>query len=123
MTTPTKEIIMNNLEYLMNSLNTENKILEGNLLIAKFLNPDYDGEFKFALKWNCDWEWIMTLLDQIEKRLPDEGANKHRTFVEFCDDTYYCTIGQHIASSKVSKIEAIWLACVEFVKWYNNEYK
>jgi len=99
----------------------DNVIKDGNRLIANFLNPDYAGEFEYALQWHRNWEWLMPLVEKIEKI--DTGYE-----ISIIDKE--CEIGTMgyqytcVARGKEdTKILAVWRACVEFIKWYNDEQK
>ena len=114
----------------------ENEILEGNKLIAEFMEwrmlngscmtPYEDagmlngGEtsicrFEF-LKFHSSWDWLMPVVEKIQIKF-DEVIIRYKTCVIY--------MGSKRAIEKVedSTIKATWLAVVEFIKWYNNESK
>ena len=69
------------------------------------------------LRYHISWDWLMPVVEQIEAK----GYN----VVIY---TYSCRISdtetemeQFYGESDDSKIEAIWLAVVEFIKWYNTQ--
>jgi hypothetical protein len=83
------------------------------------------------LPFHRSWEYLMDVVEQIEalNTLPEQIDN-HTKF--FCVTTYgkICTIyatsayggGTTISEIKgESKKEAVWLAVIEFIKWYNKQ--
>ena len=76
-----------------------------------------DGHDDFYGKWERDWDYIMSVLDVIEKM-------GHGTAIEHLEGTYAVRIFDipdiaFIRSVGNSKIEAVWLAVVEFIKLHN----
>lgn len=126
------------------------EILEGNRLIAEFLgwkfeikaiglNPElhafFNGELRWVdlprsldsfllmgLKYHSDWNFLMPVLEKIEKMGFDSrimGNNSDGGYL--CD---FVDIGNNEASCKisyVSKIEAVWNAVIDFIKYYNEQ--
>ena len=96
-----------------------------------------DGYFhERDLKFHKDWNWLMEVVEKIENLKPIEflsGRNwigfDVKIYKTFNTQTNYCTIkylkdgGDMTISngfSKINKIEAVYNACVEFIKWYNE---
>lgn len=121
-------------------------IIENNKLIAEFLVKNEGGlvkleenifstidEFEIPddyltlkdLKYHKDWNWLMEVVEKIERF---EGENRYamynvdiqQCFVEIIENHTYETI---INIDANSKIEAVYNACVEFIKWYNEQNK
>ena len=114
-------------------------LLENNKLIAEFLgysqpHPDYpnttywykkDCQPLTILLFHSDWNWLMEVVEKIERF---EGENRYamynvdiqQCFVEIIENHTYETI---INIDANSKIEAVYNACVEFIKWYNEQNK
>ena len=121
-------------------------IIENNKLIAEFLDWEFDdlsetfettflklvepqafGDEQFSCKlqvfeldFNSDWNWLMEVVEKIESL----------NYV-FEIKITWCRIKQ-IENGNVivlrweedkTKIEAVYNACVEFIKWYNNQNK
>jgi len=118
---------------------TEKEILEGNKLIAEFSYGTKDWRhlssklcvFESELKYDTYWGWLMSAVEKIES----------------LEDPYHGRFGVHIVSNSCSiqstnfrpdkripdpphyashitgkdKIEATWLAVVEFLKWFNKQ--
>ena len=115
----------------------EMKNLENNRLIAEFMNYNLEivnNEVYFThddmleslsdeeLHFDTDWDWLMTVVDKIENYneftsvlfYPNSCTIiKSREFP--ADDNYF-----EISIDSFTKIDAVYNACVEFIKWYNK---
>ena len=124
----------------------KNEILVGNNLIAEFMGAiNENGEYDLystpamnhifesvesdddearhyfipeALKFDKSWDWLMPVVEKIEMQLLDDDV----ITIEYKD----CIIpiihfpkGHQdvIATTGDTKIEAVWLACVQYIKW------
>ena len=123
-------------------MNTEN-----NKLIAEFMGKkELITESQFLsmehkahnptiieyLKYDTDWNWLMEVVEKIEslKFYPKNSTcigfdsfgieiNKER-----CDITRYGDFTNHlIQGNGRTRIETVYNACVEFIKWYNQQNK
>ena len=125
----------------------QNEILEGNKLIAKFMGGKYqkankkqDIEERYfnlinngyyhtvsQLRYHISWDWIMPVVKKIET------FRFHQFSVTITDDL--CEITKFVNTDKNlkkckqlkiisilsdNKINAVYLAVVEFIKWYNK---
>lgn len=114
------------------------KTLKNNKLIAEFLSIKihpcetienfkflpieerglYNGYFIDALKYHEDWNWLMEVVEKIE-------SLGYKIDISKWENSQYCGIylnGKKIAGNETNtKIEAVYNACVEFIKWYNNQ--
>lgn len=111
------------------------EIIQGNRIIAEFMGLQYDdhdekwhdGKY-FAtdsLLYNTDWSRLMPVVEKIE-------SVGHSTTIssdvrEAITDKYCCEIlhkGALVSNlfykNSKTKIEAVWLAVIEFIKWYNQ---
>lgn len=117
---------------------------EGNKLIAEFMElPIHDGvsiaktplmlyEFNYnlhstsELKFHTSWDWLMPVVDKIEGNVDYEvdiangictisAPDKHQK------DTFTNVIACVCFPEAKSKIEAVYKAVIEFIKWYNIE--
>ena len=111
---------------------TQEEILQGNKLIAKFIGMKYDSNANvyeddknayglFSLKFHSSWDWLMPVVEKIENNL----VNYSHEVVIFGE---HCHINQGKThdmgySSKGSKIASTWSAVVDFIKWYNTQTK
>ena len=89
---------------------------ENNKIIAEFIgwkeqeedfmfNPKTNGSIYIkSLLFHKDWNWLMEVVEKI-KPLVSESEFKYR-------------IGKHLLNLN---IEAVYNACVEFIKWYNEK--
>ena len=103
-------------------METNNKIIAEFMgaKLTKDLNimyPVYEGDSSYVknLKYHSDWNWLMEVVEKIESigftfetkknwaRITRKGENIILRWEE--DKT---------------KIEAVYNACIEFIKWYNE---
>ena len=114
--------------------------LENNKLIAEFLSIRmhpcetieklkflpmeerglYNGYFIEDLKYHEDWNWLMRVVEKIEN-LSKEGETYMFSITKFSTRVTYK--GSRIVDLPIdnTKIEAVYNACVEFIKWYNKQ--
>ena len=115
-------------------------IVENNKLIAEFLVNNEGGlvkleenifstidEFEIPddyltikdLKYHKDWNWLMKVVEKIEN-LSKEGETYMFSITKFSARVTYK--GSRIVDLPIdnTKIEAVYDACVEFIKWYNE---
>ena len=122
-------------------------IIENNKLIAEFMGFVQDKSFKVKLAdgvntsyyyykgddmylpetmlYSCSWDWIMPVVEKIEQSQNIVG------FTIFGDSRnyYQVTIKQYQKTGRItisnvegkSKIEAVYVAVVEFIKWHNSK--
>jgi hypothetical protein len=111
---------------------------ENNKLIAEFIGltyrtkKDYQGWYKDSsftdricsfdgLKFHTDWNWLMQVVEKIEKE--HEFNTKlwyNRTRKDYQMQLFYTDFEKDIIVNSKSKIEAVYNACIEFIKWYNE---
>lgn len=120
---------------------------ENNKLLAEFLgfkklsnhfyNPQdilYSIEqntewFSEDLKFHKDYNWLMLVVEKITFiSMEDDNFGYNYIYIgyDFEDKKHYVNLfvsqdNQLNGESKTSKIEALYLTCVEFVKWYNEK--
>jgi hypothetical protein len=100
---------------------------ENNKLLAEFLGfkniandedkQDYLNDF---MKFHTDWNWLMQVVEKIESL----GYKETNVYVDISEGTFIHTLESNIEIAEVfggTKIENTYNACVEFVKWYNNQ--
>ena len=108
------------------------KTLKNNKLIAEFLGyidngcsedgflihpiTNYDVEIS-SLKYHEDWNWLMEVVEKIE------SLGYRIEIVKHICRIYLSNKETIIISENTPKIEAVYIACVEFIKWYNNKNK
>ena len=116
-------------------------IIEKNKIIAEFLNLTSQVIFeqvfavcengktnfykKDELKFHSDWNWLMEVVEKIESI--EYGIYQVDILQEGCKILERCRllIDNRVGKleSDTTKIESVYLACVEFIKWYNNKNK
>ena len=109
-------------------MNTEN-----NKLIAEFMGleeiytpllniyeiSETETCLETDLAYHTDWDWLMEVVEKIES----EGFSIEMNRQEEGDYQCLITKGNDIKFQTFSsmKIEAVYNACVEFIKWYNEQ--
>jgi|ERR1035437_3505091 hypothetical protein len=113
------------------------EIIEGNKLIAEFMgvksaekgmvNIYMDGEImrEFGTEYHISWNELMPIVEKIE--LWQNGLCSFFIVVNECDIAFsdkYDIKGNELYAPNFkqkgkTKIEATWLAVVEFIKYYN----
>ena len=70
-------------------------------------------------KYSKDWNWLMEVVEKIEN-LSKEGETYMFSITKFSARVTYK--GSRIVDLPIdnTKIEAVYNACVEFIKWYNK---
>jgi hypothetical protein len=110
---------------------------ENNKLLAEFLGLTLEQEQERIFiqglgtklieeTFNTDWNWLMEVVEKIES-LGYISNQDSRICEGSLKPIYYFRIfikhyrGQNVGYSKANtRIEAVYNACVEFVKWYNE---
>ena len=106
----------------------------GGVYITPFENVGYcNGEptsicLGYDLLFHKSWDWLMPVVDKIEKELTEEFRvvifEDECSIYQKTEDGSTLIIFNCIAEQfNTSKIEATYLACVEFVEWYNEQNK
>ena len=107
------------------------KTIENNKLIAEFMGLNlHQGVWikstlaterkickEDALKYHEDWNWLMEVVEKIE------SLGYRIEIVKHICRIYLSNKETIIISENTPKIEAVYNAVVEFIKWYNNQNK
>ena len=84
------------------------------------------------MKFHNDWNWLMEVVEKIYNL---SGENKpyygitfvmhNDTFQFGLDNQQEKGLNKHISSKKnnLTRIQVVYNACIEFIKWYNNQNK
>lgn len=106
---------------------TEQEIQEGNKLIADFMGVKFDihgeitgkhGVIVKGSRYHSSWDWLMPVVEKIEQILPDDSVvtiEYKDCYIPVLEDDDSFTI----QGNGLTKIEAVYNAVVEFIKWYN----
>lgn len=112
-------------------------IVDNNKLIAEFLEwnkgENYSNEFQFyeafresvyqttpsEMKFHSDWNWLMPVVEKIESL--DFIFEILSTRVDIADYRVIAFKKRFEPIIKETKIEAVYNACIEFIKWYNEQ--
>lgn len=105
---------------------------ENNKLIAEFLGgikqpfefPQFgyinskgdwkDTFFDDQLKFHSDWNWLMQVVEKIESLGFETSLTNQNFFIRIAGGNTQSGIMYK------NKIEAVYNACLEFIKWYNK---
>ena len=86
--------------------------------VALFRYTLYTKNIPFdELLYNTDWNWLMEVVEKIEN-IDDCGIDIFFGSVEIYKDGR--TIIK-VSTKHKTKIEAVYNACLEFIKWYNEQ--
>jgi len=107
-----------------------------NMLIANFMLVESPTIVKYLngkdLLYHKDWNWLMSLVEKIEGL---EFQPKNSICIGFdtfgiemnqcrCDITRYGDFTSHLLQGLgKNRMESAYNACVEFIKWYNQQTK
>ena len=123
-------------------------IIENNKIIAEFLDWEFDdlsetfetpflklvephafgdGQFScklqdFELEFHTDWNWLMKLVEKIEIQSEELFGAYEDVIINGCG-CGIATKDDMISIAATSKIVAVYIACVEYIKWYNEQNK
>lgn len=75
--------------------------------------------------FHSSWDWLMKVVEKIENLQDENSCAIYNVRIEQC---FVEIIINHISETIVevdsnSKIQAVYQACVEFIKWYNEQNK
>ena len=102
----------------------QEEINKGNVLIARFVTDEpkvLEHDLKKAggreqFHYHDEWDWLMPVIEKIE----DLG---YFCMINKWTSVYTGTDGERISVTSVegdSKITNTFIACIEFIKWYNE---
>ena len=131
---------------------SEQEILEGNRLIADFMQVDYSGKEQImwrpgayipftekCLRYHSSWDWLMSVVNKIENigsiveihgtRHALEKINLHSCRIHYSifntvTDKYVAdeiVLFRYNTKFNISKINCVYEAVVEFIKWHNQQ--
>jgi hypothetical protein len=66
------------------------------------------------LKFHSDWNWLMEVVEKIESLNYEVVIQNHICHIEML------LMDNIVVSEDIPKIEAVYKACISFVKWYNE---
>jgi hypothetical protein len=98
-------------------MENQKQITENNILLAEFMNhkPTFEVYIDDVLttlerpikNYNSDWNWLMEVVEKCFKTDGDYSLHKE--------------IEDALIFNSENRIQDVYNACVEFVKWYNEQ--
>ena len=89
----------------------------------KIMYPVYEGDSSYVknLKYHSDWKWLMEVVEKIESIKIETYKVRVDIYFNCCqiNPTHWEQLIS-IYGNKETKIEAVYNACIEFIKWYNE---
>ncbi len=67
------------------------------------------------LPFHNDWNWLMQVVEKIESLGYRVTIVRHICRIDLTEES------KLIISEDIKKIEAVYTACLEFIKWYNKQ--
>lgn len=125
-------------------MNTQ-EITNGNKLIAEFMGckivsndfifPDEmkhlyapsnlyemeDGIYNFScdvseIKYHSSWDWLMPVVEKVSNIVGFKGMDE-------CNETEWYILKRLFDLRISANITSVWIAVIEFIKWYNENHK
>lgn len=108
-------------------MENQKQITENNKLLAEFMNWEYtivnntilQTTLISDLDFSKDWNWLMQVVEKIESL--DHWVEILGGLQKVCLIGSINSSCESFKSVGETKIEAVYNACVEFVKWYNEQ--
>ena len=86
---------------------------DGEQLYYQPFNTEHQQMYPSEMLFNSDWNWLMAV---VEKIFSEECIKP------FAGNGMYYVLELEIEEAlKKAKIEPVYNACVEFIKWYNEQ--
>ena len=117
------------------NINNKMENLENNKLIAEFMGWTLDDKdlnsyrklnnnvFKYSLlsnfKYHSDWNCLMEVVEKIRVTEKCNDFNINYSCDAKIECEYYDKVFEVYTSNTINTLEAVYNACVEFIKWYN----
>ena len=111
---------------------TNEEIIAGNKLIAEFMGGVLDspqskyyyftekGRYETELKYHSSWDWLMSVVEKIESLGYWVEVKTIKIGSRAAIGLYNYDVPPIANKFTLLKISAVWLACLEFIKWYNE---
>ena len=102
-------IYFKNNEYQIDNENLRWMVISANSWLNDLEEQDFD--------FHSSWDWLMPVVEKIE------SLGYRIEIVKHICRIYLSNKETIIISENIPKVEAVYNACVEFIKWYNNQNK
>ena len=79
-------------------------------------------EVNFGCHFDKDWNWLIPVVEKIEIQSKELFGAYEDVIINGCG-CGISTKDDMISIAATSKIEAVYIACVEYIKWYNEQNK
>ena len=98
--------------------------IENNRMLAEFIKAEtengtcymYNGLSYYLQEMQRDWGFIMAVVEKIEDLGNDVLITTNYIQIAFDEGEQFVVV-----EDIKNKIEAVYNACIEFVKWYNEQ--
>lgn len=108
---------------------TQEQIIEGNILIGKFHDPNwvYNGDKDTICSYHLYWDYLMPVVEKIISsgsgfHLRNFSGPTHKTRVTMNYFQHsYSKNNKEFEVTNDSMIKAVWLVVVKFIEWYNQK--
>ena len=105
---------------------TNEQILEGNKLLAEFMGKKiitdgiswFDTYYNALPRYDLSWDSLMPVVEKIESILPNDNVvtiHYKDCIIPVAQDEF------DVCMCAETKIQAVWLACVDFAKWHKAQ--
>lgn len=98
---------------------TEVEYLRGNVLIRDFME---EPEIPVRCKYHLSWDWLIQVVEKIESLGKSVLIENYSVLITYSHNQNPREKRLYIFKHEETKIEACWLAVIEFIKWhYENK--
>jgi hypothetical protein len=73
------------------------------------------------LKFNSSWDWLMPVIEKIEKMGYDSLISNFQAHITKSSRTYSNIFIGNAQNAELTKLKATYKMVVEFIKWYNKQ--
>ena len=100
----------------------KNELIEGKkyLLPSKYGSIIIYNNLKYYHMYHTNWNWLIPVVEKIEIQSKEFFGEYKDVIINGCK-CGIATKHDMISITAKSKIEAVYISCVEYIKWYNSQ--